>query len=188
MADYLRSELLAQLPTERVEFLTRTAVLERMCGPLCDAVLAGRGSGAVLEAMEDANLLLVPLDRRRRWYRYHQLLRELLLAELDRREPELIPWLHARAAAWYEANGRPELAVDHAQAAGDGDRAARLVGALAFRAYAGGRVQNARGWFQWFEDHGLVECHPRIAMLGAQLEALLGNVASAERWAALAER
>jgi LuxR family maltose regulon positive regulatory protein len=95
MADYLWSELLGQRPPDRVAFLTRTAVLERMCGPLCDAVLETTGSGDVLAWLEASNLLLVPLDRRRRWYRYHHLFQELLSAELDRREPELVPALHA---------------------------------------------------------------------------------------------
>jgi LuxR family transcriptional regulator, maltose regulon positive regulatory protein len=133
MADYLRSELLAHLSPELVTFLTRTAMLERMCGPLCDAVLATKGSGEVLASLEGANLLLVPLDRRRAWYRYHQLFRELLLAELERREPELVGELHARAAAWYKANQLPEVTIDHAQAAGDPDRVARLVAGRVFR-------------------------------------------------------
>jgi hypothetical protein len=90
MADYLRSELLAHLPPELVEFLTRTAVLERLSGPLCDAVLATSGSGRVLESLEDSNLLLAALDRQRQWYRYHHLFRELLRAELELREPELV--------------------------------------------------------------------------------------------------
>jgi LuxR family maltose regulon positive regulatory protein len=114
MADYLWSELLGQLPPELVGFLTRTAVLERMSGPLCDAVLDTTGSSAVLASLEEANLLLVPLDRQRRWYRYHHLLRDLLRAELGRREPELVPALHARGASWCEANGLPETAIDHA--------------------------------------------------------------------------
>jgi LuxR family transcriptional regulator, maltose regulon positive regulatory protein len=114
MADYLWSELLGQLSPERVAFLTRTAVLEQMSGPLCDAVLETTGSSEVLAWLEEANLLLVPLDRRRRWYRYHHLFQELLRAELDRREPALVPALHARAASWCEANGLPETAIDHA--------------------------------------------------------------------------
>jgi LuxR family maltose regulon positive regulatory protein len=180
--------LLARLSEPTVAFLTRTAVLDQLSGPLCDAVLQVSGSQQVLASLAGSNLLLVPVDRRHRWYRYHQLLRELLLAELDRREPELVPELHRRAAAWYEGDGRPELAVEHAQAAGDDDRVARLVAALAFPAYAGGRVETARRWFRWFEDRGLGERHPRVAVLGAQLEALLGNAAGAERWAAAAER
>jgi LuxR family maltose regulon positive regulatory protein len=180
--------LLARLSEPTVTFLTRTAVLDQLSGPLCDAVLQVSGSEQVLESLAGSNLLLVEVDRRNRWYRYHQLLRDLLLAELERREPELVPVLHGRAAAWYEGRGLPELAVDHSQAAGDADRVARLVTALAFAAYAGGRVETVRRWFGWFEDQGLVDRYPRVAVLGAQMEALLGNPSSAERWAAAAER
>ena len=104
------------------------------------------------------------------------------------REPALVPELHRRAAAFLEGDGLPELAVDHLQAAGDADQVARLVAALAFPAYAGGRVETARRWLRWFEDQGLVERYPRVAVLGAQMEALLGNPSNAERWAAAAER
>ena len=141
----------------------------------------------MLESLAGSNLL-ISVDRRDQRYRYHQLLRELLLAELERREPELVPELHRRAAAFLEGDGLPELAVDHLQAAGDADEVARLVAALAFPAYAGGRVETARRWLRWFEDQGLVERYPRVAVLGAQMEALLGNPSSAERWAAAAER
>jgi LuxR family transcriptional regulator, maltose regulon positive regulatory protein len=187
MADYLRSELLAHLPPELVEFLTRTAVLERLSGPLCDAVLATSGSGRVLASLEDSNLLLVALYRRQEWYRYHQLFRELLRAELERHEPELVQTLHARAAAWCEANGLPELAIDHAQAAGDADRVAQLVANLAQPAYAAGRVDTTRRWMAWFEDQKLVEQYPPVAVLGAWLQALEGRPAGAERWADAAE-
>jgi LuxR family transcriptional regulator, maltose regulon positive regulatory protein len=188
LVDYLWSELLGRLPPERVAFLTRTAVLERMSGPLCDAVLDTAGSSAVLAWLEEANLLLVPLDRRRRWYRYHHLFHELLRAELDRREPELVPELHARAASWCEANGLPETAIDHAQAAGDTDRVARLVWSMALPAYGAGRVDTTRRWFGWFEDQGLLGHYPPVAVLGAWLQALVGEPAAAERWADAAER
>ena len=171
-----------------MRFLTRTAVLDQLSGPLCDAVLQVSGSQQVLESLAASNQLLVTVDRRHRWYRYHQLLRELLLAELERREPGLVPELHLRAAAWYERKRLPELAIEHGQAAGDADRVARLVAALAFPAYAGGRVETARRWFRWFEDQGLVERYPRVAVLGAQMEALLSDAPKAERWAAAAER
>ena len=131
MGDYLRSELLDRVSDAEASFLTRTSVLDRMCGPLCDAILGEKGSGRVLEQMESRNLLVVPLDRRREWYRYHHLLRELLQAELQRREPDLVQDLHFRAAAWFEANAMPEAAIEHAQAAGDYDRVARLVLELA---------------------------------------------------------
>jgi LuxR family maltose regulon positive regulatory protein len=187
VADYLWSELLDRLPPERVAFMTRTAVLERMSGPLCDAVLETTGSSAVLASLEEANLLLVPLDRQRRWYRYHHLFHELLRAELDRREPELVPELHARAASWCESNGLPETAIDHAQAAGDTDRVARLVWELALPAYGAGRVDTARRWFGWFDDQGLLGRYPPVAVLGAWLQALVGQPAAAERWADVAE-
>jgi LuxR family transcriptional regulator, maltose regulon positive regulatory protein len=188
MADYLWSELLGQLPPDRVAFLTRTAVLDRMSGPLCDAVLDTTGSSAVLAWLEASNLLLVPLDRQRRWYRYHHLFHELLTAELNRREHELVPELHARAAEWCEANGLPESAIDHAQAAGDADRVARLVWELALPAYGAGRVDTTRRWFGWFEDQGLLGRYPPVAVLGAWLQALVGEPVAAERWADAAEQ
>jgi LuxR family maltose regulon positive regulatory protein len=116
------------------------------------------------------------------------LFHELLLAELDRREPELVPALHHRAASWCEANGLPETAIDHAQAAGDTDQVARLVWQLALPAYGAGRVDTARRWFGWFEDQGLLGRYRSVAMLGAWLQALVGEPVAAERWADAAER
>jgi LuxR family transcriptional regulator, maltose regulon positive regulatory protein len=163
-------------------------VLERMSGPLCDAVLDTTGSSDILAWLEESNLLLVPLDRQRRWYRYHHLFHELLLAELDRREPELVPQLHRRAALWCEANGLPESAIDHAQAAGDADRVARLVWQLALPAYGAGRVDTTRRWFGWFEDQELLGRYPQVTVLGAWLQALVGQPVAAERWADAAEQ
>jgi LuxR family transcriptional regulator, maltose regulon positive regulatory protein len=137
---------------------------------------------------ENTNLLLVPLDRRREWYRYHHLFGELLLAELNRREPDLVPQLHVRAASWYEANGMAEVAIGHAQAAGDADRVARLVAALVQPTYAAGRVDTVRRWLTWLEERGLVEPYPPVAVLGAWMQALVGRPAGALRWADAAER
>jgi LuxR family transcriptional regulator, maltose regulon positive regulatory protein len=188
MADYLRTELLSRLPGDRVSFLTRTSVLDRMCGPLCDAVAGGTRSGRVLEALEGSNLLVVPLDRRREWYRYHRLFKQLLRAELVRREPEVVVQLHSRAAVWFEANGLPEVAITHAQAAGDADRVAHLVTACARAAYGGGRLATVSRWLQWFDDHRLINRYPSVAVVGAALRAVMGQPAAAERWAAAAER
>jgi LuxR family maltose regulon positive regulatory protein len=188
VADYLWSELLGTIPPEQLSFLTRTAVLDRMSGPLCDVVLGTTGSSAVLAWLEESNLLLVPLDRQRNWYRYHHLFHELLAAELDRREPELVPELHRRAASWCEANGLPESAIDHAQAARDADRVARLVWQLAMPAYGAGRVDTSRRWFDWFDDQGLLGHYPPVAVLGAWLHALVGQPVAAERWADAAEQ
>ena len=127
MGDYLRSEILDRVSPTEASFLTRTSILEAMSGPLCDATLGATGSSRALEELENRNLLVLPVDHRREWYRYHHLFRELLSTELRRREPELVPELHLRAAAWFEANGMPETAIDHAQAAGDADRVARVT-------------------------------------------------------------
>ena len=188
MGDYLRSELLDRVSDSEVSFLTRTAVLDRMCGSLCDAILGGTASRRVLEEMESRNLLVVPLDRRREWYRYHHLFRELLQAELRRREPDLVRDLHSRAAEWYEANAMPEAAIEHAQAAGDHDRVARLVLELAQPVWAGGRVQTVLRWMEWLRDATSAEHYGAIAVHGSLIFALLGQPSAAERWAAAAER
>jgi LuxR family transcriptional regulator, maltose regulon positive regulatory protein len=98
VSEYMESEFLARISQQQRVFLTRTAMLERMCGPLCDRVLELPGSGATLADLARSNLLLVPLDRRGQWYRYHHLFRDMLLAELERQEPGLIPVLRRRAA------------------------------------------------------------------------------------------
>jgi LuxR family maltose regulon positive regulatory protein len=177
-----------RLPAGQVSFLTRTAVLDRMCGPLCDAVLDTTGSAKVLESLAGSNLLLVPLDRRREWYRYHHLFRDMLLAELKRQEPELIPVLRRRAAGWCLANGLPEAALEYSMAAGDVDAAAGLAEKLAVPAHRQGRVTTIQRWFGWLEDRGGIEGHPMAAVLAALLSALTGRAAEAERWADAVDR
>jgi tetratricopeptide (TPR) repeat protein len=188
IVDYLNSELLSRLPAGQLSFLTRTAVPDRMCGPLCDAVLDTTGSATVLESLAGSNLLLVPLDRRREWYRYHHLFRDLLRAELERREPELVPELHRRAATWCEANGLEETAIDHAQAAGAADQVARLVLQVMQPVWASGRVGTVLGWMEWFEREQRMERYPAVAVHGALIFALLGRATRAEQWAAAAGR
>jgi LuxR family maltose regulon positive regulatory protein len=185
--DYLRSEILARATPAEVSFLVRTAILDRMTGPLCDATIDGRGSSRMLERLEARNLLVIPLDRRRQWYRYHQLFRDLLLAELRRREPELEPTLHRRAAAWYEVNGMHEAAIEHAQPAGDIDRVARLVLTEMQPVWASGRVGTVLGWMEWLEDKTEAACYAAIAAHGSLIYALLGRPGAAERWADAAE-
>jgi len=188
MSGYLRSELLDRISDAEAEFLVRTSVLDRMCGSLCDAVLGEKGSAAVLEQMEARSLLVVPLDRRREWYRYHHLLRDLLLTDLRRREPDLVQDLHFRAAVWFEANAMPEAAIDHAQAAGDYDRVARLILDLQNPVWASGRVETVRRWMEWLRDVTSAEYYGAIAAHGSLIFALLGEPAEAERWAVAAER
>ena len=127
VSEYMESEFLERIAQRHRAFLIRTAVLERMCGPLCEAVLGLPGSAAALADLARSNLLLVPLDRRGQWYRYHHLFRDMLLAELERLEPELMPALRRRAAGWCLRNDLPEEALEYSIAAGDVDTAARLV-------------------------------------------------------------
>ena len=188
VTEYMESEFLARISRQRRAFLTRTAVLDRMCGPLCDAVLEDSGSAGVLADLERSNLLLVPLDRRGQWYRYHHLFRDMLLAELRRLEPGLIPVLHRRAAQWHEGNAEPGEALRYWMQAGETDSAARLVGTLAFPAYQQGRVATAERWVGWLDDHAPRGKYPVIDVMAAMMSAVIGKPAEAERWAAAAER
>ena len=188
LADYLRSELLSRLPPDELHFLTRTSVLERMSGPLCDAVLDSSGSAAALESLEHSNLFMVPLDRTGEWYRYHHLFQELLRAELGRVEPDLLPRLLGRATDWCEANGQPEAAIGYAQAAGDVNRAAQLIVRNYLGTYNSGRAATVERWVGWLDAHGALETNAAIAVIGGLTAALWGRPAEAERCADAAER
>jgi LuxR family transcriptional regulator, maltose regulon positive regulatory protein len=188
VSEYMESEFLSRISRQQRAFLTRTAVLERICGPLCDAVLDVAGSAAVLADLAGSNVLLVPLDRRGEWYRYHHLFRDMLLAELGRREPALMPVLRRRAAGWCLDNSMPEAALEYSMAAGDVDEAARLVGQLAVPAYRQGRATTIQRWFGWLEDRGGIEAHPMAAVLASLLSALMGRPVDAERWADAVDR
>jgi LuxR family maltose regulon positive regulatory protein len=133
-------------------------------------------------------LLLVPLDRRGEWYRYHHLLRDMLLAELGRLEPALMPVLRRRATGWCLDNSLPEEALEYSMAAGDVDGAAGLVGQLVVPAYRQGRVTTISRWFGWLEDHGGIGGHPMAAVLASLFSALTGRPADAERWADAVDR
>ena len=121
------------------------------------------------------------------WYRYHHLFRDLLRAELQRREPELVHALHVRAAEWYEVNHMPYLAIDHAQAGGDVERVNRLILMNGQRAFATGQGETARRWLTWFEEENLVEQYPAVAVLGALFYISTGEPTAAERWTDAAE-
>ena len=188
VSEYIQSEVLARLSSRQRVFLTRTAVLERLCGPLCEAVLDQPGAAAILAALARSNLLLVPLDPDGEWYRYHHLFRDMLLAELRRREPELIPVLRRRAAGWCARNDLPEEAMEYTIAAGDVDMAAALVGKLGVRAYRQGKTAAVQRWLRWLEDRGGTEGHPMVAVLAGLLSTAAGLAAEAERWADVADR
>jgi LuxR family maltose regulon positive regulatory protein len=188
VSEYMESEFLSRISRRQRVFLTRTAVLERMSGPLCEAVLEVSGSAVILADLARSNLLLVPLDRRGEWYRYHHLFRDMLLAELERLEPGVIPVLRRRAAGWCVRNGWPEEALEYSMAAGDVDAVAGLVAKLAVPAHRQGRVTTLQRWFRELEGRGGIEGHPMVAVLAALLSALTGQPADAERWAEMVDR
>jgi LuxR family transcriptional regulator, maltose regulon positive regulatory protein len=187
VTEYLRTEVLAHLSPQELRFLTGTSILDRLSGPLCDAVLDQRGSAAMLEALARSNSFVVPLDATRESYRYQHLIRELLRAELDRTAPEREFALRARAIDWCEANGHPEDAIAYAQAAGDVDRVARLVGGCALGIYYGGRVAPLERWLTWLEARGALEHHAALAVLGGLVATVRGRSAKASRLAGLAD-
>ena len=184
IADYLRSEVVELRSDSETLFLTHTSILERLTGPVCDAVVGGHGSAEMLADLARSTLLV---DEYGGSYRYHSLLREFLVGLLRAREPGLDRRLHRRAAQWYETSGDIDLAVRHAFATGDLDLAARLVGTGFVRYHWSARRATTRAWLNRFGSDALAE-RPWLAVLGAWEELGSGNWAEAQRLAAIAER
>jgi len=188
VVDYLVEEVLARQPASVQTFLLRTSILDRLSGPLCDAV-TGRGGGkGMLEALDRKNLFLVSLDDRRRWYRYHHLFADVLQARLQDEQPGQMPELHRRASEWYEQNGELSEAVGHALAAGDFERAARLV-ELAIPAMRRTRQEaKLRGWLEVLPGE-VVRARPVLSvyfagalLISGELEGVEDRLRDAERW------
>jgi LuxR family maltose regulon positive regulatory protein len=186
VADYLYREALIHQPEDVQRFLRRTAVLDQLCGPLCDAVLGSLGAAGQLRRLEASSLFVVPLDHRRHWYRYHALFREFLLGELRNTEPGLIMTLHQRAADWYEARGSPVHALEHLLDTTDWDRSMRLAAALAPPAYHAGQLSTVQRWYSAIGDAN-IERYPPLAVLRCWEGVLTGDAAGAQRWATLVE-
>ena len=195
--DYLALELLSKLSAPEIRFVTRTAALDQMSGPLCDAVLGETGSAEMLESLEQAGLFVVALDRQGRWYRYHRLCHQMLRRELARREPGAARDVRLKAAAWCEANGLPESALSYADASGDEDYAAALLTNLVMPLYSSrpGRDRRAvaeevrrRGPEAGSRDLGSRGVHPRGPRSAARGRALgcrrwtWRDQATASRW------
>ena len=163
IVDYLVEEVLQRQTAQVRTFLLRTCLLDRLSGPLCDAVTGEPGGKATLEALDRANLFLVPLDDTRQWYRYHHLFADMLRAHLEDERPGEVPGLHRRASQWYGKNEQPSPAVRHALAAGDTERAADMV-ELAIPALQRTRQEaTIRGWLDAIPDE-IVRRRPVLAM------------------------
>ena len=185
VADYLRDEVLGDLSAEQLEFVLQTSVLDTLTGEHCDAVLQRPGSAATLAGLARSNLLLVSLDRTDQRYRYHRLLREMLRAELRRREPELEPELHRRASACYRRAGDPDRAVHHAICAGDVEVAGDLVWNGVLSAIGHGRQATIQGWLGRFTD-AQIAAHPMLALAAANSELARGHGELVAHWASAA--
>jgi LuxR family transcriptional regulator, maltose regulon positive regulatory protein len=185
--DYLTEEVLDRQPEQVRAFLLETSVLERLSGELCDAVTGRTGGQAVLEAIEQANLFLTPLDGVRGWWRYHQLFADLLRARLQQQQPGTLPALHRAAAAWWEAQGLVHQAIGHALAAGQAAWAARMI-EQHFDAF----LERAEGAMvdRWVAalPAELVRRRPRLRLAQAAWVMLSGRVDESERLLADAER
>ena len=163
IVDFLAEEVLQRQPEHVQHFLLQTSILDRLSGPLCDAVTGQDGGKTKLAELERENLFLVPLDDRRRWYRYHQLFADVLHARLRDEQPDDVPDLHQRASEWYEQNGEPSEAIRHALAAGDFERAADLV-ELAIPAMLRNRQEAAvLGWLELLPDE-VVRVRPVLSV------------------------
>jgi LuxR family maltose regulon positive regulatory protein len=189
IADYLVEEVLQHQPDPVQSFLLQTAILDRLSGPLCDAVLRGdsgqpsMGRGlsvpdhpppatnyaqSMLEMLERGNLFLLPLDQKRQWYRYHRLFADLLRRHLQQM-PTLaaqVSELHLRASAWFEQNGYTAEAIGHALAAQDFERAAHLLEVATWTIISQGEITTLRGWLEALPE-ALIRSRPRLGLIHA---------------------
>jgi LuxR family maltose regulon positive regulatory protein len=188
IVDYLVGEVLDRQSEPVRHFLLQTSILDRLNGPLCDAVTGQEGGSARLEALHCGNLFVVPLDDRRQWYRYHHLFAEVLAAHLRVEQPALVALLHRHASAWHEQHGAIADAVRHALAAADFEQAARLV-ELAAPAMLRSRQEAALlGWFTALPD-AMVRYRPVLSAVYAsallsngELDGVEDRLRDAERW------
>jgi LuxR family maltose regulon positive regulatory protein len=187
IVDYLAAEVLDRQTPEVREFLLRTSVLERLCGPLCDALLDADSSSRVLVELERANLFVVPLDERRRWYRYHHLFRDLLRHELRLSEPSALRALHERASRWHVNEGLIPEAIRHATAAEDFALAAELI-AFNWLTYVNrGELESVESWTAALPAE-LANADPRLCLARAWMLLVLGRPAEVESAVRAAEQ
>ena len=180
--DFLADEVYHRQPEPLRTFLLQTSILDRLSAGLCNAVAGRQDSQDMLEAVERANLFLLPLDDKRVWFRYHNLFADLLRYRLERTHPDLKPQLHQRAARWYAQNGRTYEAVGHALAAEDFDLAARLVAdtdptALAMR----GQVSTLLGWLDAL-PRAIIRSNPRLSIAYAWSHFVTANLEGIETY------
>jgi LuxR family maltose regulon positive regulatory protein len=188
IVDYLVEEVLARQSEPVRDFLLQTSVLSRLNGILCDAVTGQVGGKAMLEALDRANLFLVPLDDRRQWYRYHHLFADVLRARLLDEQADQIRELHLRASTWYAANGERSEAIHHALSGKDFERAADLVELAIPELRRGRQEATLRRWLEALPAE-LFQVRPVLSigyvgslMARGELDGVERRLADAERW------
>lgn len=174
IVDYLVEEVLQRQPEPVRSFLLQTSILDKLNGPLCDAV-AGREDGKrMLETLERGNLFVVPLDDKRQWYRYHHLFADVLRAHVREEQPDQIPARHRRASAWFEKNGMAVEAIEQAHAADDHETVARLLAANFETFERLGRYASISRWFASLPEE-MMRSRPRLALMHASVALVADN-------------
>jgi LuxR family transcriptional regulator, maltose regulon positive regulatory protein len=163
-------------PESMRTFLLQTAILDRLCGPLCDALTGRDDSDRLLAHLEAANLFVIPLDEERRWYRYHHLFSDLLRSQLTRSQPDWMPELHRRASRWYEENGDIQAAVEHALQVGDPTLAAYLIEQHTIPKLYQGEVVRVVSWFDRLPE-AMLESAPMLCICKAWALVLMQRIA-----------
>jgi LuxR family maltose regulon positive regulatory protein len=181
IGDYLAAEVLDRVAPDERDFLVRTSVLERMSGPLCDAVTGGEGGSARLADLDRRNLFVIALDGRRQWYRYHPLFADLLRARLQAEAPGAAAELHGRAAAWLASEGHAAEAIGHAIAAGDERLTAQLVAEHWLTFFNRGWLMTVRRWLEALPRETVV-ADRRLWLASTWTAMDLGRLDEVARW------
>jgi LuxR family maltose regulon positive regulatory protein len=186
VVDLLGEEVLAGLREELREFLLMTSVLEKMTGPLCDAVVGREDSALLLRELARSNLFVVPLDEQSEWYRYHHLFSELLLYELKSSQPDLVATLRKRASMWLEGAGFFEGAIRQAIVAADYERVGVLITRHWYAYVSAGQTATVEGWLESLPE-GPTAHDAAVLLVRAWICILSGRSEDGERLLRLAE-
>jgi LuxR family maltose regulon positive regulatory protein len=184
---YLAEEVLERQSEATLNFLLQTSVLDRLCGPLGNAVTAQQDGQATLEKLEHANLFIVPLDDKCQWYRYHHLFSEVLQSRLQQIQPDLIPELHRRASNWFERNGFNAEAVEHALVGKDWAHATRLIEANMGSAQLRGEMATVLRWLGSLPDEA-IHARPTLGLAHAWMLFIANDFKASEQRLIAAEQ
>src|SRR3954447_6841501 len=185
--DYLVEEVLSHQPEDVRRFLLDTAVLDRMTGPLCDALTGSSDGQTRLELLDRANLFVIPLDDHREWFRYHHLFADTLRARLAAEHPDRARDLHRAASSWYAEHGLLEEAIAHASAGSDADTAADLIEAVLPEARRLRRDRLLAGWLRDLPDD-VIRQRPVLSTQSAWMSLVARDLARLEARLCDAER